>query len=80
VLLLLQLNLTLIKVQVILGFIVGGVLGNLADRLFRGYVVDYIDILSFINYPVFNLADVFITLGIFYIVIFYGIINKETNN
>lgn len=44
--------------------IFGGALGNLADRLFRGYVVDYIEVL-FINFPVFNFADILITIGAF---------------
>ncbi len=39
----------------------GGALGNLTDRLRLGYVTDF---LSVGNFPVFNLADVFITLGI----------------
>lgn len=39
----------------------GGALGNLTDRLRLGFVTDF---LSVGNFPVFNLADVFITLGI----------------
>ena len=42
-------------------FVLAGAFGNLIDRLFRGFVVDFID-LKF--WPVFNLADVFITLGV----------------
>lgn len=40
----------------------GGGLGNLIDRLFRGYVVDMIAA-DFIRFPVFNVADCFITCG-----------------
>jgi len=43
------------------GLIIGGGIGNLIDRLFRGFVVDYIS-LSFFS-PICNLADYFITLG-----------------
>lgn len=43
-------------------FIVGGAAGNLADRLYRGFVVDFIDFRA-INYPVFNVADCFIVVG-----------------
>lgn len=42
--------------------IAGGALGNFADRLIRGYVVDMIDVNLF-NYPVFNVADCFIVIG-----------------
>lgn len=45
-----------------LALVLGGALGNLVDRLARGYVVDYIEVL-FINFPIFNLADILITLG-----------------
>lgn len=40
----------------------GGALGNLLDRLIHGVVSDYL-LFSFVSFPVFNLADVFITLG-----------------
>jgi len=43
-----------------IGFILGGLLGNLYDRVFYGYVIDFIYIK---NFYVFNLADVFITIG-----------------
>jgi signal peptidase II len=39
--------------------ICGGALGNFLDRLFRGYVVDYI-YFCLIDFPVFNLADIFV--------------------
>ncbi|MBE6946521.1 MAG: signal peptidase II [Ruminococcaceae bacterium] len=45
-----------------LAAIVGGGLGNILDRLFRGFVVDMIAV-DFIDFPVFNLADCFITCG-----------------
>lgn len=41
-------------------FIAAGALGNLYDRIVLGYVVDYFD---FIVWPVFNIADSFITVG-----------------
>jgi len=43
--------------------LLGGVLGNLVDRIFRGYVIDFINIRIF-NYPWFNLADSLITISI----------------
>lgn len=51
-------KLTLASVS--LAFILGGALGNLIDRLFLGYVVDFLD---FRIWPVFNLADSSITIG-----------------
>jgi signal peptidase II len=44
-----------------LGLTVGGAVGNIVDRIFRGAVVDFIDIGP---WPVFNLADVSIVLGV----------------
>lgn len=45
------------------GFILGGALGNGIDRFVSGKVVDFLDF-RLINFPVFNLADVFINVGI----------------
>ena len=42
------------------GLILGGALSNLEDRIFLGYVVDYLD---FRVWPVFNLSDTCITIG-----------------
>jgi signal peptidase II len=52
--------------QIPLGLIIGGSLGNISDRIFRQYVVDFID---FRFWPVFNLADTMINIGVFLIVI-----------
>lgn len=42
--------------------IISGGIGNLIDRIFRGFVVDYLHA-TFIDFPVFNLADCCITIG-----------------
>ncbi len=42
--------------------IISGGLGNLIDRVFRGYVVDYIEPL-FIDFAIFNFADILVTCG-----------------
>lgn len=49
------------KVQWGIGLILGGALGNLADRIRVGAVIDFLD---FRVWPVFNLADTAITLGV----------------
>ena len=46
-----------------LGFLFGGACGNLLDRFSQGRVTDFIEF-TFINFPVFNCADVFIDIGI----------------
>ena len=45
-----------------LGFIVGGGVGNMIDRIARGYVIDFIDC-RFIDFYVFNVADSFVCVG-----------------
>ena len=52
-------------------FILGGTIGNGIDRITKGYVIDFIN-LNFINFPVFNIADVSINIG--FIFIMYGLI------
>ncbi len=47
--------------------IVSGGLGNMADRIFRGFVIDYIEVL-FVDFYVFNFADCLITVAAFLIV------------
>ncbi len=49
-----------------LGLVVGGALGNIIDRLLRGYVVDFLDVnfWPFRTWPVFNLADASVVVGV----------------
>ena len=48
------------------GLFIGGILGNLCDRLFRGFVIDYLDFQLFnIHMPIFNFADICICFGVF---------------
>lgn len=47
--------------QVMLGLVLGGAAANAVDRLFQGYVVDFIDLH---RWPVFNVADMAIVVGI----------------
>ncbi len=50
---------------------VAGGTSNLLDRMFRHFVVDFIDVSDFINFAVFNVADIFITVGVIGLVIYY---------
>jgi signal peptidase II len=52
--------------QLSLAIMIGGILGNFADRIIRGYVVDFIDfhIHESFYWPTFNVADSAITIGI----------------
>ena len=47
--------------------IISGGLGNLIDRVMRGYVVDFICV-EFIDFPVFNFADILVTCGAFMLI------------
>lgn len=60
------------------GLIISGGLGNLIDRIFRGYVVDFIDV-EFINFPIFNFADCLVTVGagILIVYLIYTLVNES---
>ncbi len=60
-----------------LSLIIGGALGNLIDRIRLNYVVDMLDF-TLINYPVFNMADVFVVSGA--VIFAYTILTSSTDN
>ena len=55
-------------------FILGGTIGNGIDRVYRGFVVDFIN-LNIINFPVFNIADISINIG--FIFLLYNIFKNN---
>ena len=67
-------NLTIIALTLILG----GGLGNLIDRIFRGYVVDFIDITDLFQFPIFNFADIILTIG--WVLLVIGVILTTIKN
>lgn len=64
-------------VQVALGFIIGGAIGNLIDRVRLGAVFDFLDFhIADAHWPAFNVADSFICIGAI-IIIVHSLFNKE---
>ena len=55
-------------------FILGGTIGNGIDRILKGFVIDFIN-LNFINFPVFNIADISINVG--FIFLLYSIFKNK---
>ena len=57
--------------------IIGGAIGNLIDRIRMGEVIDFIDMgIGNHRWPVYNLADVYITVGMF-ILIFFNVFSQK---
>ena len=53
-----------------LSFILAGSIGNGIDRILNGYVIDFIKI-KFVDFPVFNIADIVINIGVCILIISY---------
>lgn len=67
--------------SILLGLLLGGIIGNLIDRVRFGYVIDYLDFNLFsYHYPVFNFADICIVISIIILVIISLKEDKNGNN
>ncbi len=60
------------SLQIFSGLILGGILSNLIDRLLFGFVIDFLD---FRIWPVFNIGDSCVCIGVFFLIIYF--IKKE---
>jgi len=54
--------------QMLVGFVLGGTIGNLTDRIINGYVIDFLD---FRIWPIFNFADSFVTVGVIRLIVYF---------
>ena len=57
-------------------FILAGAIGNMIDRVWRGFVVDMMDFRGIWVY-VFNVADMWINIGVFFLILDYFVRRKE---
>ena len=61
-----------------LALILGGALGNLYDRIFLGYIIDFIDFYyNLHHWPAFNIADASITLGAVFLIFESFLVSKK---
>ena len=61
--------------RIAIGILLGGAVGNLIDRLFKGEVTDFVDVG---RWPIFNIADASITVGIFLLIVVTSLVpNKD---
>lgn len=62
-----------------IALMIAGGIGNLIDRIFRGFVVDYIEIRIF-RFAIFNFADCCVVIGAILLLIFTIFFDKQENN
>lgn len=67
---------TYMKELLFLAFLLSGILGNMYERVAFGYVRDFFE-LTFVNFPIFNISDVFINIGVLGIIILI-LLTKKT--
>lgn len=69
------------KVRLSLCLIIAGALGNIVDRLMHGGVIDFLDFHAMgYHWPAFNVADIFVVLGVAYYFVLSLISNNKAGN
>ncbi len=58
--------------------VVAGGIGNLIDRVFRGYVVDFLQT-DFMDFPIFNVADCFVVVGAVLLFVYFVFFYSDTS-
>lgn len=69
-------NKAYLPIQLILLFMIAGAAGNFLDRLDKGYVIDFIYFVP-INFPIFNIADIYVTVSVIVLMILIIFYYKE---
>jgi len=70
---------TSIILNISVGLIAGGCIGNLIDRIFLGYVRDFINF-QFFSFPVFNIADIAVCVSVVLMFLYFIIIYPKEGN
>lgn len=69
----------LVVTKIPFAMVMGGAIGNLIDRIARGYVIDYLDFyIGPYHWPAFNVADSAISIGVFLLLWFIWKEEKKT--
>ncbi len=65
--------------NIFISMILGGAIGNMIDRFYRGYVVDYFDF-RLIDFAIFNIADSFVVVGTVLLCVYILFIEGKKEN
>ena len=68
----------MVPLRLIFVLLISGAIGNMLDRFIRHYVVDFLNF-ELINFPIFNVADIYVTCAAVYLVILLLFVYKESD-
>ena len=63
-------------IRLMLAFLISGAIGNFIDRCFHDYVIDFF-YFCLIDFPVFNVADIYVTVSVILLFLLFGFYYKE---